>query len=211
MKVGVIQFPGTNCDRDVWQWMHDEGHQVSMLWHQDQFSTKEFEACLIPGGFSFGDYLRSGALAARSPVMKSVREMAIHGKPILGICNGFQILCEAELLPGTLLGNSKGLFIDEMVELKSPQSSKTIRLPVAHGDGRYFIAEESLKQLWDQNQVWWTYRDDINGSVDQIAGVMSTKKNVRGLMPHPERAYQAWMGSTDGLHFWLNQASGGMG
>ncbi|MFN9068414.1 MAG: phosphoribosylformylglycinamidine synthase subunit PurQ, partial [Bdellovibrionales bacterium] len=133
MKVGVVQFPGTNCDRDVAQWLELEGHEIHFLWHEDQFDSKGLEACVLPGGFSYGDYLRSGALAARSAVMKSVREMAILGKPILGICNGFQILCEAELLPGVLLPNSTGLFIDDCVSLKNPKTNRIIHLPVAHG------------------------------------------------------------------------------
>lgn len=203
MKIGVIRFPGTNCDQDVFQWIQDQGHQATFLWHQDQFNAADFEACVLPGGFSFGDYLRSGALAARSPVMKSVREMALKAKPVLGICNGFQILCEAELLPGVLLQNAKGLFIDECVKLKSPQSGKTIELPVAHGDGRFYCDSDTKKKLWDQNQVWWTYAQDINGSVDQIAGVSSQSGNVKGLMPHPERAYKNWMESQDGWNFWL--------
>ncbi len=204
MKVGVVQFPGTNCDRDVFQWMVDQGHSPTFLWHQDQFDINSFEACVIPGGFSFGDYLRSGALAARSSVMKSVSDMAKSGKPILGICNGFQILCEAGLLPGVLMQNQKGNFIDDWAELKNPVTNKKIRLPVAHGDGRFFANAETVKRLWDQNQVNWCYTDaDFNGSVDQIAGVQSVNGNVKGLMPHPERAYQNWMGSLDGWQFWI--------
>lgn len=203
MKVGVVQFPGTNCDRDVFQWLKDHGHTPQYLWHQDQFDVGSVEACVVPGGFSFGDYLRSGALASRSAVMKSVREMATSGKSILGICNGFQILCEAELLPGVLMQNQKGLFIDDWARLKSPQGQKSIRLPVAHGDGRYWISNEGLKKLWDQNQVLWCYEEDLNGSVDRIAGVQSVSGNVKGLMPHPERAYLDWMGGLDGWKFWI--------
>lgn len=203
MIVGVIQFPGTNCDRDVYQWLTDQGHQAKYLWHQDQFESQSIEACVVPGGFSFGDYLRSGALASRSPVMKSVRELAAQGKPVLGICNGFQILCEAELLPGVLMPNEKGLFIDDWVELKNPQNQKKIKLPVAHGDGRYWISDEEKKKLWDQNQVLWCYENNLNGSVDQIAAVKSKNGNITGLMPHPERAYKEWMGGTDGWKFWI--------
>jgi len=204
MKVGVVQFPGTNCDRDVFQWLVDQGHSPTYLWHQDRFDRGSFEACVIPGGFSFGDYLRSGALAARSSVMKSVSEMAKSGKPILGICNGFQILCEAGLLPGVLMQNQKGNFIDDWADLKNPLNNKKIRLPVAHGDGRYFASSDTVKKLWDQNQVNWCYeRADFNGSVDEIAGVQCLSGNVKGLMPHPERAYQNWMGSTDGWQFWI--------
>lgn len=204
MKVGVVQFPGTNCDRDVFRWIQDHGHQAHFLWHQDQFAAKNFEACVIPGGFSFGDYLRSGALAARSPVMKSVRELAALGKPVLGICNGFQILCEAGLLPGVLMQNQMGHFIDDWVILKNPSTEKKIRLPVAHGDGRFYADQDTVKKLQDENQICWRYENlNLNGSVDQIAGVQNKAGNVQGLMPHPERAYQSWMGSTDGWQFWI--------
>ncbi len=203
MKIGVVRFPGTNCDRDVYQWLQDQGHEPQWLWHEDSFSPHSVEGLVVPGGFSFGDYLRSGAVAARSPVMKSVHELAQTGKPILGICNGFQILCETGLLPGTLIPNESGLFIDDWVELENPSSHKSIRLPVAHGDGRFFIHEEDRKKLWDQNQVWWQYKNELNGSVDRIAGVTNEKGNVRGLMPHPERAYRDWMGGLDGWMFWI--------
>jgi phosphoribosylformylglycinamidine synthase I len=207
MKVGVIRFLGTNCDRDVFQWLVDQGHSPLWLWHRDQFSPRDVEALALPGGFSFGDYLRSGALAARSPVMKSVREVVSQGKPVIGICNGFQILCEAGLLPGALLPNHSGLFIDDWVSLKNPKSEQSVRLPIAHGEGRYFIQKEELKKLWDQGQVWWQYEESVsgsvNGSVDGIAGVTNEQGHVRGLMPHPERAYRDWMGSTDGWKLWI--------
>ncbi len=203
MKIGVVGFPGTNCDRDVFQWLADQGHTPIWLWHEDQFDVNSIEGLAIPGGFSFGDYLRSGAVAARSAVMKSVAEVANQGKPVIGICNGFQILCEASLLPGALIPNESGLFIDDWVELESPTTKKTIKLPVAHGDGRYFIHEDEKKQLWDNNQVWWQYKNSINGSLDRIAGVTNKKGNVKGLMPHPERAYKDWMGGVDGWKFWI--------
>ncbi len=203
MKIGVVRFPGTNCDRDVYKWLQDQGHQPQFYWHEDLFSSQEVEALVLPGGFSFGDYLRSGAVAARSPIMNSVKEVANQGKPVLGICNGFQILCEAGLLPGALIPNSGGEFIDDWAELKSPSTKQLIQLPIAHGDGRYFIHEEDRKKLWDQNQVWWQYTQMLNGSVDQIAGVTNLSGNVRGLMPHPERAYQDWMGGIDGWKFWI--------
>jgi phosphoribosylformylglycinamidine synthase subunit PurQ / glutaminase len=203
LKIGVVRFPGTNCDRDVFQWLKDQGHKPEWLWHEDLFETKSIEALAIPGGFSFGDYLRSGAVAARSKVMQSVKEVADSGKPVIGICNGFQILCEAGLLPGALIPNEAGLFIDDWVELQSPQNKKAIKLPIAHGDGRYFIQEEEKKKLWDQNQVWWQYKSSPNGSVDKIAGVTNKAGNVKGLMPHPERAYRDWMGGVDGWKFWI--------
>lgn len=203
MKIGVVRFPGTNCDRDVFQWLSQQGHTPVWLWHEDQFRVQDIEGLAVPGGFSFGDYLRSGAVAARSPVMKSVKEVVDAGKPVIGICNGFQILCEAGLLPGALIPNESGLFIDDWAELENPVSKQTIRLPVAHGDGRYFVHEDERKRLWDQNQIWWQYKSSLNGSIDRIAGVTNKKGNVRGLMPHPERAYREWMGSTDGWKFWI--------
>jgi len=202
-KLGVIRFPGTNCDHDVYRWLSDQGHRPEWIWYTNQFSVTEFEGLVLPGGFSFGDYLRSGALAARSPVMASVREMAQKGKPILGICNGFQILCESGLLPGALLPNEKGLFIDDWCDLISGDGKKSIRLPVAHGDGRFHISQEDLSKLQDQNQIWWRYVLNPNGSKDKIAGVTNGTGNVRGLMPHPERAYQDWMGGRDGWMFWI--------
>lgn len=203
MKIGVVRFPGTNCDRDVYQWLKDQGHQPEWLWHEDLFPPQSIEALAIPGGFSFGDYLRSGAVAARSRVMQSVKEVADLGKPVIGICNGFQILCEAGLLPGALIPNESGLFIDDWAELESPKDKKVIKLPIAHGDGRFFIHEDEKKRLWDNNQVWWQYKNKINGSVDNIAGVTNRAGNVKGLMPHPERAYRDWMGGVDGWKFWI--------
>lgn len=204
MKVGVLRFPGTNCDRDVFKWLEDQGHKPTWLWHDDLFRPQDFEALAVPGGFSFGDYLRSGAVAARSRAIQSVRELADLGKPVLGICNGFQILCEAGLLPGALIPNESGLFIDDWATLVSGQNSnQKIRLPVAHGDGRYFVNEGDKKRLQDQNQIWWRYETAVNGSTDRIAGVTNEKGNVKGLMPHPERAYQDWMGGVDGWKFWI--------
>lgn len=209
MKVGVLQFPGTNCDRDVMSWLKKREHHASYLWHQDLFDIKAFDALVLPGGFSFGDYLRSGALAARAPAMKSVREFSEKGGPVLGICNGFQILCEAEILPGALLKNEHRRFVDDWVELElissSPHfaklSQKNLRLPVAHGDGRYYVAEESLPSMMDQGQIWLKYKNNPNGSYQNIAGVMNEKKNVAALMPHPERAIEEWMGGVDGWEF----------
>lgn len=203
MKIGVVRFPGTNCDRDVFKWLEDQGHKPHWLWHEDLFSANDVEGLAVPGGFSFGDYLRSGAVAARSRVMQSVKQVADSGKPVIGICNGFQILCEAGLLPGALIPNESGLFIDDWVELENPSNKKSIKLPVAHGDGRFFIHEDERKKLWDNNQVWWQYKDSLNGSIDKIAGVTNKAGNVKGLMPHPERAYRDWMGGVDGWKFWI--------
>ncbi len=163
-KVGVIRFLGTNCDKDVFEAVRAVGLDPKWVWHQDQFDRSEFEALVIPGGFSHGDYLRCGALAARSPVMKSVAEAAKAGVPILGICNGFQILCEAQLLPGALLKNSGLRFKDDWVALKLANANqkfagsnlKQARLPIAHGEGRYYLQQDQVKRLFDEEQVWWT-------------------------------------------------------
>ncbi len=206
--VGVIRFPGTNCDRDVFEAVQMVGLKAEWLWHLDRFEPKKFSAIILPGGFSFGDYLRAGALAARSSVMDSVREAASFGVPVLGICNGFQILCESHLLPGALVKNESLRFQDEWVDLKlvTPhksfgsklKSEASLRLPIAHGEGRFYAKEDELKRLWDNQQIWFTYKQNPNGSLQDIAGVMSDNKNVAALMPHPERAMQSWMGSEDG-------------
>lgn len=215
-KIGVLRFPGTNCDRDVFEAIEGKakggGHTPEWLWHADRFDAKAYSALYLPGGFSYGDYLRSGALAARSPAMHSVREAAEYGTPVLGICNGFQILCEAGLLPGALVKNQGLRFIDDWVDLKLANSNPTFartaangkkaKLPIAHADGRFVIADDELKKIQDLGQVWWTYEGTSpNGSTANIAGVMNEKKNVAALMPHPERAMFAWMGGTDGSEF----------
>jgi phosphoribosylformylglycinamidine synthase len=210
--VGVTRFLGTNCDQDVFDAVESVGLKARWLWYQDQFDPNDYSAVVLPGGFSYGDYLRCGALAARSPVMKSVREAADRGLPVLGICNGFQILCEARLLPGALMRNSGLRFRDGWVTLKKQNSSpyfagkvgRSLNLPIAHGEGRYFIEEDQLKKLFDDEQVWWVYENNPNGSVENIAGVMNGKKNVAGLMPHPERAMAEFMGSVDGKEFFAS-------
>jgi phosphoribosylformylglycinamidine synthase len=189
----------------------DLGRQSQFLWWSNLFSPKDFDAIVIPGGFSFGDYLRCGALAARTPVMDSVREFAKWGGPVLGICNGFQILCESGLLPGALLPNSGGHFVDRWQDLEvvSPhgsfgatlQNRQRIRLPIAHGDGRFHIEEFELKRIEESGQVWFRYVGNPNGSKSDIAGIMNSTKNVCGLMPHPERALHEWMGGVDGRVF----------
>lgn len=208
-KIGVIRFPGTNCDRDVFSWVTAKGYAAQYLWHQDQFQTQDFEMLILPGGFSFGDYLRSGALAALSPVMNSIREFANQGRPVLGICNGFQILCESQLLPGALVKNQKQRFIDGWVDLEitnprplsKDKVGMSLRLPVAHGDGRFYAPATELQKIIDRDQVWLRYKSNPNGSLEDIAGVMNKNKNVFGLMPHPERALYEWMGGQDGWDF----------
>lgn len=211
MKIGVARFPGTNCDYDAYKMIEHSSHEPLWLWHQDSFDIKSVDAVIIPGGFSYGDYLRCGALASRSPVMKSVIEFAERGGPVLGICNGFQILCESGLLPGALLRNENLKFIDEWVELnvestnpyfaKSYAKNKKIRLPIAHGEGRFFAESDAMKKILDNQQVWLTYLHNPNGSMNNIAGVKNEKGNVLGLMPHPERAMTTWMGGVDGGFF----------
>ncbi len=209
--IGVLRFPGTNCDRDVLAWIEAKGLKSEILWHLDHFDIGNFDSLILPGGFSYGDYLRSGALAARSPAMKSVRLFAEKGGPVLGICNGFQILCEAGLLPGALVKNESRRFIDDwaVLEVVTPSkrfgskltSQQEIRLPIAHGDGRFYSTSEDLKKIADQEQVWLRYRENPNGSLQNIAGVMNENANVAGLMPHPERAVFDWMGGQDGWNF----------
>jgi phosphoribosylformylglycinamidine synthase len=207
MKIGILRFLGTNSEFDVEQAVKACGGRSQFLWFEDRFDFKEFQALILPGGFANGDYLRCGALAARAPAMQSVREAAEYGLPILGICNGFQILCESGLLPGALLRNEKGRFIDRWASLRAVTQSpffpvpEDCVLPVDHGEGRYFVKPDELKSLYDHNQVWLTYEDNPNGSIDSIAGVMSQNKNVAALMPHPDRAFADWMGHTSGLAF----------
>lgn len=209
-RAGVIRFPGTNCDRDVYQWAQKHFQKTDYLWHLDHFEKKHYDFIFLPGGFSYGDYLRCGALAAVSPVIESLRDYVEHGGYVLGICNGFQILCETKLLPGVLMKNQSGRFIDNWCELevasdkfpgeKLAQEKKCL-LPIAHGEGNYFIAQEGLKKLQDEQQIWLKYKNNPNGSVASIAGVSDKNHKVFGLMPHPERAMADWMGSTDGNFF----------
>lgn len=204
-KTGILQFPGSNCDRDVFSAL--KSCFPEFISYKDHFSIEDYKALILPGGFSYGDYLRAGALAARSPAMEDVRKAAQKGWPIIGICNGFQILCEAKLLPGALLGNKNLRFIDKEVQL-SPKRKDTfwgvdtmVSLPIAHGEGRYFLDEEGLKELLDNDQIWLTYKDNPNGSIHNIAGITDKTGQIAGLMPHPERAVAEWMGCEDGCLF----------
>ena len=192
-RVGVLRFPGTNCDRDIWKSLEMTGHQPEWIWYENTFDPAEYDAYLVPGGFSYGDYLRSGALAALSPAVDSLKKANDLGKPIFGICNGFQILCEAGLLPGALMRNERGRFIDQWVDLKlanksqwSPyEEGKVYRMPMAHADGRFFINDEGLQKIKANGQIWLTYEDNPNGSVADIAGLMNEKGNVVGFLNLP--------------------------
>jgi phosphoribosylformylglycinamidine synthase len=219
MKFGVVVFPGSNCDRDVAYVTQDLlGQPTRLVWHQET-EIADLDVIIIPGGFSYGDYLRCGAIAQFSPVMKAVQEHAAKRKLVLGICNGFQILTEVGLLPGALIRNRDLHFICDRVPLKieNTQSIWTgnyaekavITLPIAHGEGRYFAEGDILKSLEDNGQVLFRYcnpqgnvteASNPNGSLNNIAGITNPKGNVLGMMPHPERASDAVLGATDGFH-----------
>lgn len=208
MKAAVITFPGSNCDRDLAVALSKAGAQVSRVWHKDEELPAGTDLVAVPGGFSFGDYLRCGAIAAHSPIAKAVREHAARGGYVIGICNGFQVLTELNLLPGALMRNSGLKFICREVGLRvaSADSAFTagyakgqeIRLPVAHHDGNYQIDAEGLAKLKANDQIALRYAPAINGSIDDIAGVLSDNRRVLGMMPHPERAMEAAHGNTDG-------------
>lgn len=209
MKFGVVVFPGSNCDRDIYDALtYDLNQEVTMLWHKDKdLSSFSIEDCIIlPGGFSYGDYLRCGAIARFSPIMQSVIEFANSGGKVLGICNGFQILCEAHLLPGALLRNANQQFIGKNVFIKN-ESDRVYKIPIAHGEGRYYANEQTLDELEANGQVIFRYCDDSgnitaeanpNGSSRSIAGICNANRNVFAMMPHPERACSIALGNIDG-------------
>lgn len=227
MKFGVVVFPGSNCDDDM---MHVLGHVlgagVRKLWHKDtSLEDLSTEDCVIlPGGFSYGDYLRAGAIARYSPIMQSVIAFANTGGKVWGICNGFQILCEAGLLPGALVRNQHQKFISKNIHLKvettdtvlthACQEGQILKMPMAHADGRFITDEKSLAQLQQNDQILFRYCTaegelfSENGSMDDIAGICNTGRNVFGMMPHPERASEAILGNTDGLLLFQSLYSG---
>lgn len=208
MKFAVIVFPGSNCDVDMYHAIQDElGEEVEYVWH-DETSLEEYDAILLPGGFSYGDYLRCGAISRFSNVMNAVIEAANAGKPVLGVCNGFQILVEAGLLPGALIRNKNLKFMCRTVELRVENKSlftsqyeigDIIRIPIAHGEGNYYCDEQTLKALEENHQIAFRYIDNPNGSIANIAGITNERGNVLGMMPHPERAVDALLGGDDGL------------
>ena len=216
-QIGVIIFPGSNCDHDAYHAMKSVmGAETKFLWHKDS-DLSGIDLLIVPGGFSYGDYLRSGAIARFSPIMNAVVDFANAGNPVMGICNGFQILLEAGLLPGAMLHNEKLRFICKDVHVRVEKTDSiftsklkkndVLRFPVSHGEGNYFIDQDGLKSLQDNDQVLFRYCDkngettkeaNVNGSVDNIAGITNKQGNVLGMMPHPERAMEKLLGSEDG-------------
>jgi phosphoribosylformylglycinamidine synthase len=209
MRAAVIQFPGSNCDRDMAVAIRDiTGADTSLVWHRESVLPSGLDLIAIPGGFSYGDYLRSGAMAARSPVMQAVIAAAGRGVPVLGVCNGFQILTEAGLLPGALMRNAGIRFVCRTVGLtvENSQSMFTsgysagekIHIPVAHHDGNFFADDATLDRLEGEGRVAFRYAEPVNGSARNIAGVLNDAGNVLGMMPHPERMIEAVQGGSDG-------------
>ncbi len=209
MKFGIVVFPGSNCDRDMQESLAGLNQDVVMLWHKEKdLSAFTKDDCIIlPGGFSYGDYLRCGAIARFSPMMQSVIQFASDGGKVLGVCNGFQILCEAGLLPGILLRNANQQFICKNIYLNGAETF-ALKIPIAHGEGRYYADEKTLDELENNNQVIYRYANETgalteeanpNGAYRNIAGICNSKRNVFGMMPHPERACEEALGNTDGI------------
>jgi len=219
MKFGVVIFPGSNCDKDmIYVLKNILKQEVVELWHKEK-KIKKVDAVILPGGFSYGDYLRSGAIAKFSPIMEQVIEFANKGGFVFGVCNGFQILCEANLLPGVLLSNNNQRFICKNTFIKPTSSNFSVtklinkdvvlKIPIAHGEGRYYADNETIKNLRLNNQIVFRYCDDTgnigcdsnpNGSIDNIAGICNKERNVFGMMPHPERASDTELFNTDGIY-----------
>lgn len=208
MRFGVVVFPGSNCDHDAWYALsRNLGHSAEFIWH-DSASLGSVDAVILPGGFSYGDYLRCGAIAKFSPVMAAVKSFAAEGGLVLGICNGFQVLVESGLLPGALLRNRELKFVCRPVRVRvetantpftaAAQRGQTLTLPVAHGEGCYYADAPLLAALKADDRVVLRYVDNPNGSLDNIAGICNERRNVMGMMPHPERAADALLGSADG-------------
>ena len=222
MKFAILVFPGSNCDHDAYKVIDNlDGAYPSFVWHKEN-NLSDFDCIIIPGGFSYGDYLRAGAIAKFSPIMKAVISEAGKGKRIIGICNGFQILLESKLLEGALINNNKVKFRSKEVSLNTKNyntiftrdipEDKEIVMPIAHRQGNYIASENTLKKLRDNNQIAFTYSDlkggNPNGSCLDIAGIFNKEKNVLGMMPHPERASDPILGSNDGLHIFKSILKG---
>ncbi|WP_191559803.1 phosphoribosylformylglycinamidine synthase subunit PurQ [Metabacillus idriensis] len=210
MKFAVIVFPGSNCDIDMFHAIKDElGEEAEYVWH-DETDLSRFDGILLPGGFSYGDYLRSGAIARFANVMKEVVKAAEAGKPVLGVCNGFQILLEAGLLPGAMKRNENLKFMcrptnlvvqnDNTMFTSAYEKEQVISVPIAHGEGNYYCDELTLARLRENNQIAFTYENNPNGSLEDIAGIVNERGNVLGMMPHPERAVDELLGGADGLN-----------
>ncbi len=217
VRFAVIVFPGSNCDHDVYHALkHQMGVSVEFVWHKDN-SLDKYDAVVLPGGFSYGDYLRAGSIARFSPIMREVIRFAKNGKPVLGICNGFQILTESGLLPGALLRNQNLRFICKHVYIRTERNDtlftrklkkgQVLKIPIAHGEGNYFIDKNGLKELEDYGQIVFRYcsasgevhsKYNPNGSIENIAGIINKQGNVLGMMPHPERAMEILLGSMEG-------------
>ena len=226
MKFGVLVFPGSNCDHDTYNVFRSVLQQpVTFLWHASE-DLQGCDAIVVPGGFAYGDYLRTGALARFAPVMESVKKFAAAGGPVMGICNGFQILCEAGLLPGALLRNQNQRYICRQVNLRTETSDspftnvltkgEVLQMPIGHMEGNYFCDADTLASLTRQNRVAFRYCDaegaaipgaNPNGSLDNIAGILSEGRNVLGMMPHPDRSSEALLGSADGLRLFQSLAA----
>ena len=214
MRAGVVVFPGSNCDRDMAVALKNAGFDVSMIWHKNTDLPSGLDVIAIPGGFSFGDYLRVGAIAARSPISQSVIRFADEGGYVFGVCNGFQVLTETGLLPGALLRNAGLKYVcrHESLTVRSTNSAYTggysagqqITVPIAHHDGNYNLPQDDVARLFDEGRVAFTYDNNPNGSVADIAGVLSENRRVLGMMPHPERLAEEAHGGTDGKPFFAN-------
>jgi phosphoribosylformylglycinamidine synthase I len=208
MKAAVVTFPGSNCDRDLATAFESAGFAVARVWHKDTDLPKDVDVVGVPGGFSFGDYLRCGAIAAQSPIAGAIRAHADRGGYVLGICNGFQVLTEMGLLPGALMRNAGLKFVCKTVALRVATTDsaytagylpgQTVQIPIAHHDGNYTIDAEGLSRLQGDDRIAFTYCDNPNGSMADIAGVLSENRRVLGMMPHPERAVEAALGGEDG-------------
>ncbi len=206
MRVAVLRFPGSNCDQDALFAVRSMGFDGAYVWHEET-NLDGFDGVFLPGGFSYGDYLRCGAMASRAPIMAEVRRFAEEGRPVIGACNGFQVLCEARLLPGALLLNAGEKFLCHNVRLRAENRDsmwtrgvdREIRVPIAHGEGRYVADSETLARLEGDGRIAFRYVDGSpNGSLNDIAGILNGAGNVLGMMPHPERACDAILGSEDG-------------
>ncbi len=209
MKTAVIVFPGSNCDHDAYHVVKKIlNKNADFVWHKER-SLQKYDFILIPGGFSYGDYLRAGAIARFSPIMDEVIRVANQGTPVMGICNGFQILIESGLLPGALINNNKVKFLSKNVTLKVSSTSsiftnnlkldQRLKMPIAHRQGNFYASNDLLKQLKDEDRIAFKYEKNPNGSMEDIAGIFNKSKNVLGMMPHPERASEILLGSADGL------------